>query len=478
MSLDFTRLPDLASERMGGRVLSANDEFFAPKENLLKSSRPVFVDGKFTDRGKWMDGWETRRRRSPGHDWCVVALGAPGLLRGVVVDTAHFKGNFPEACSLLACSQAPDDNTHWVELLPKMALAGDSENSFALNSPWRFTHVRLNIFPDGGVARLRIYGDVVPAPQQGPYDLAAAPNGGWITASSDAFFAAPQNLLFPGAATHMGDGWETRRRRGPGHDWVIVRLATAGTIGHVEVDTSHFKGNYPESCQLQSCDGEGVVCEEVLPRVALAPDTVQRFAQELRPHAPAAFVMFRIFPDGGVARLRIFGTPSEAGKTAIGLRWLDSLPPDQAAAAFLRCCASRAWAAQMASSRPFVDRPALHQRASAIWQNLDATDWREAFAGHPQIGASHAQGWAQSEQAGTRDATPALLQALQDGNREYEQRFGHVFLVCATGKTAPHMLALLRQRLDNDPTAELHVAADEQRKITELRLDKLMGGRP
>ena len=229
MTIDFTQLVDLASERVGGVALAANDEFFAPKENLLKSSPPVFVEGKFTDRGKWMDGWETRRRREPGNDWCIVKLGLAGRLRGVIVDTAHFKGNFPEQCSLEACAVDADDSkesldmlpgaaTEWVEVLPHSDLKSDSQNLFPITSSERFTHVRLNIFPDGGVARLRVFGEVLPdwaviASRDGGLDLAAVENGGLVVACSDMFFGSRHNLIFPGRAANMGEGWETQRRR-------------------------------------------------------------------------------------------------------------------------------------------------------------------------------------------------------------------------------------------------------------------------
>ncbi|HEX2715238.1 MAG TPA: hypothetical protein VHM88_23920, partial [Candidatus Acidoferrales bacterium] len=161
--MDFTELVDLASERLGGVVLAANDEFFAPKENLLKPAKPIFIEGKYTDAGKWMDGWETRRRRTPGFDWCLIRLGLPGILRGVIVDTAHFKGNYPEHCSLEGCTLDgnPDAEkltgreTRWDEILPKSGLKGDVENRFVIETPQRSTHLRFNIFPDGGVARLR-----------------------------------------------------------------------------------------------------------------------------------------------------------------------------------------------------------------------------------------------------------------------------------------------------------------------------------
>jgi len=254
----FTDLPDLAAERLGGLVIAANDDFFAPKENLVKASRPEWREGEYTDRGKWMDGWETRRRRTPGHDWVIVRLGLPGIVQGVVIDTSFFTGNYPEAASI--DSAAVDESTsvdrmlsediQWQPLLKKSPLKGDRANTFAIKSKGRrVTHLRLNIFPDGGVARLRVHGEVVP--DEGVFkpghevDLAALKNGGFVVSCSDMHYGNRQNLILPGRSTHMGDGWETKRRRGPGHDWAIVRLARRGVIQRVELDTDHFKGNAP-----------------------------------------------------------------------------------------------------------------------------------------------------------------------------------------------------------------------------------------
>jgi len=328
--MDFTELIDLASERLGGTVLFANDEFFAPKENLLKPSVPVFVEGKYTDLGKWMDGWETRRRRSPGFDWCIVRLGLPGVIRGLVVDTAHFKGNYPEQCSIEACAvdglptteQLLDQAQQWTELLPQSNLSGDSHNEFAVNSEERWTHLRFKIYPDGGVARLRVYGEVVPQWNRlrelgGDVDLAAVENGGMVLSCSDMFFGHRHNLIMPGRAANMSDGWETKRRRGPGHDWTIIKLGAAGRIRRLEIDTSWFKGNFPESCSLESCNAADVPLETlqdpeftwktVLGRTKLQAHT-RHFFDEVMETGIASHVRFNIFPDGGISRLRVYGT--------------------------------------------------------------------------------------------------------------------------------------------------------------------------
>src|SRR5256886_352343 len=328
--MDFTELIDLASERLGGAVLFANDEFFAPKENLLKPSVPVFIEGKYTDLGKWMDGWETRRRRTPGFDWCIIRIGLPGVISSVVIDTSHFKGNYPESCSLeaTAIQGAPtaehlmSDSVEWTEILPQSHLNGDSLNPFSVQNDQRWTHLRFKIFPDGGVARLRVYGEVKPdwdrlAGLGGQLDLAAVENGGLVLSCSDMFFGHRHNLIMPGRALNMSDGWETKRRRGPGYDWTIIRLGKPGHLRSLEVDTSWFKGNFPESCSLESCHAPNVpletlqdpqfVWKPVLARTKLHAHTRHAFAEVLDA-GTASHVRFNIFPDGGVSRLRVYGT--------------------------------------------------------------------------------------------------------------------------------------------------------------------------
>ena len=259
---DFTHLIDLASARLGGQVLIANDDFFAEKENLLKPDPPISIPDKYTDRGKWMDGWETRRRRTPGHDWCIVSLGLPGVIHSLVVDTAFFRGNFPSHCSVDACSLPPGadpaaDSVGWQPLLERTELAGDTRNTFAVEEAVRFTHVRLNIFPDGGVARFRVMGEAQPdwtriLGAQEEIDLASLVHGGYIVDTSDRFFGEPRNMLMPDAAPNMGDGWETRRRRDFGHDWAVIRLGMPGVIRRIELDTAHFKGNYPDTASVEA----------------------------------------------------------------------------------------------------------------------------------------------------------------------------------------------------------------------------------
>jgi len=328
--MEFTELVDLASEKLGGAVLFANDDFFAPKENLLKPAAPIFIEGKYTDLGKWMDGWESRRRRTPGFDWCIIRLGLPGIIRGVVVDTSFFRGNYPEHCSLEACAltglptaeELTDERIAWTEILPQLPLAGDTQNPFAISSEQRFTHLRFKIYPDGGVARLRVHGEVTPDWERlkrigGDIDLAAVENGGIVLACSDMFFGHRHNLIMPGRAANMSDGWETKRRRGPGHDWTIIRLGAPGQIRRVEVDTAWFKGNFPESCMLEAIAVDAateagltdlsVEWKPVLPRTKLQAHTRHFFENELLDAGAVSHLRFNIFPDGGVSRLRVYG---------------------------------------------------------------------------------------------------------------------------------------------------------------------------
>jgi allantoicase len=319
-------LIDLASEQLGGAVIAASDEFFAPKGRLILREAPVWREGEYTDRGKWMDGWETRRRRDvlpgdPGfdlaHDWCIVRLGTRGVIRGVDIETTHFKGNYPESCSIEACvmNGAPTlqelKHAFWLPALARVPLRGDAHNVCEVAGV-EATHLRLNIFPDGGVARLRVLGEVMPdwdsLAQHREIDLAAAVHGGSVVDSSDMFFGSRNNLIMSGPPLSMADGWETRRRRTAGHDWTVVRLGRPGAIARVEVDTRHFKGNAPAACSLDACTSDVPGdWTELLPRTPLIPDRRHRFDAALTPMSGVTHVRLNIFPDGGIARLHVFG---------------------------------------------------------------------------------------------------------------------------------------------------------------------------
>src|SRR5712692_9430215 len=250
---EFTGLPDLASRALGGSVVYANDEFFAEKENLIKPGPPEFAADTFGHKGKVYDGWETRRRREPGHDHAIVRLGCPGAVHGVVVDTAFFRGNYPPEVSVeAACADGYPNPAElaslpWYPLVARTAARGDAPNRYAVADPRRWTHMRLSIYPDGGVARFRVHGEVVPDPafMTGTIDLAALENGGRVTGCSDAFYSSPENLIMPGRPRVMSDGWENARRRASGNYWFEFRLAAAGQLRRAEIDTSYFVGNAP-----------------------------------------------------------------------------------------------------------------------------------------------------------------------------------------------------------------------------------------
>jgi allantoicase len=488
---DFVDLPDLALEDLGGAVLVANDEFFAEKENLLRARPAEWKEHVYTDRGKWMDGWETRRRREPGYDWCVVRLGLPGIIKGVIVDTAYFRGNYPESCSIEATEIADTldlgalAGAAWTEILPRSPLSGDTRNKFAIAADRRFTHVRLNIYPDGGVARLRIHGQVVPDLRRlhgggGWVDLAALEHGAWVEGCSDMFFGSRGNLIKPGPSHSMADGWETRRRREPGNDWALIRLAAPGTVERIELDTSHFKGNAPGRAVIEGWIGEeqpqpagdAHAAWRTLIATRTQPHTRHVFDDELRRIGVVSHVRLSVFPDGGVARLRVWGTL--VPPPTPGLAKLNAMSAAEATAALVRCCGSSNWAAEMTASRPFADVASLLAAADRRWWQLEEADWLEAFAAHPPIGDKEGSAWSRDEQRGTTAITDAIAGELRSANQAYRERHGFVFLICATGKSAAEMLDVLRARIPAAHADEVRTAAEEQAKITRLRLAKLL----
>ncbi|WP_374764765.1 allantoicase [Yunchengibacter salinarum] len=317
---------NLAEPRLGAKATHATDDFFAPRERMLKTSAPVFLPDEYDDHGKWMDGWESRRKREPGHDHATVRLGGRAVIRGVNLDTTHFTGNYAPAASIEACisdRDVPGDEADWTEILPAVDLSGDSHNIHLIHSDQAWTHVRLHIYPDGGVARLRIYGhfavDWDRLGADGPVDLAALENGGRAVAAIDEHFGVLSNILLPGRGMNMGDGWETRRRREPGNDWGLIALGHAGRIGQVIVDTAHFKGNFPHRISLQAgfleggTDASAPVQSQfwpyLLPEQPLSADAVHDFIDQVADVGPVSHVRINLVPDGGISRLRLIGTP-------------------------------------------------------------------------------------------------------------------------------------------------------------------------
>ncbi|MDQ1737489.1 MAG: allantoicase [Pseudonocardiales bacterium] len=333
---DFTAWPEVAARSIGGSVIATSDELFAPADNLIIDGPAVHDATAFSSRGKVYDGWETRRRRQDrgqGVDWAVIRLGAPAVIRGVVVDTAFFTGNFPPFASIegttLLGYPSPDEvlAASWMPLLDKTELDGDTANAFAISVAERLiTHLRLSIYPDGGVARLRVHGEIVADPRflGGRIDLAATVHGARITGCSNMFYASPANLIAPGRSRVMSDGWETARRRDDGNDWVTVVLAGAAFVDDVVIDTSRFVGNAPGQVRLTDAS----TGTELLGLTRLQPDTVHRFPVAQR--EAVTEVRVDVFPDGGLSRLRVNGRLTDVAKSDVASRWLSLLPPDLA----------------------------------------------------------------------------------------------------------------------------------------------------
>ena len=315
---------DLAQPRLGSEVVYATDDFFADKSRLIAPEPPVFIAGKYDENGKWMDGWESRRKRVPGHDWCVIRLGVPGVVAGFEVDTSHFTRNYPPGAMLEVARSddtvPPDDA--WIAVTGRLDLNGDERVFVPVEHDAQVTHVRFHIYPDGGVARLRVWGRVMPDwSRLGPeetIDLLATANGGRGVAANNEHYGMVANLTAPGRGVNMGDGWETRRRREPGHDWAVLELGALGQVKEITVDTAHFKGNYPDRCSIQAAPDAQGSPEEIaaqadtwpvlLPEVKLQADTVHVFYAELAKLGPVKFIRLNIFPDGGISRLRVVGT--------------------------------------------------------------------------------------------------------------------------------------------------------------------------
>ncbi|MER5387503.1 allantoicase [Saccharopolyspora sp. NPDC002686] len=366
---ELAHLVDLASIRLGGAAVAANDETFGGKDHLLDPLPPKSHAEHTGLRGELYDGWETRRSRKPGNDWVIVRLGAAGIVREVVIDTSFFRGNCPKACSVQACGVdgyassgelAARDDLEWTTLVPESPVERDSVNRFQVAVERRFTHVRLNTHPDGGIARLRVLGDVVPDPRRFlgvSLDLAAQANGGVVLDCSDQFFGNPLNINAPTPVLRHEKGWESTRRRGPGHDWIDLRLTGRGIVRQVEYDTTYYRGNAPESFRLLGCDAEQADPAnpgswfELLPHTCGLHDAPHWFS--VPDPRPTTHVRLEIYPDGGVSRLRLIGELDALGREATGIRWLNALPRAHAIAALISLGANAETAVELADSRPF-----------------------------------------------------------------------------------------------------------------------------
>jgi allantoicase len=484
---------DLAVRAVGGAVVAASDETFAEKENLVSTADATHAAHTFGHKGQIYDGWETRRRRPTaeqpdpldpaGDDWAVIRLGLPGIVHRVVVDTAFFDGNHPVSAEV---------DTRWIEGHPTPAeavdgpweplcatpLAGNTAQTVEVDRPRAATHVRLRIHPDGGVARLRVLGEVLPDVRRWRgigVDLASLAAGGRVLDASNRHYSPPENLLLPGTAAHMGQGWETRRRREGGFDWVDVALGVAGRVHQVVVDTTHFVGNAPGTVRLVALGGsEGMGELELLPETPVQPDAEHWFG------VPAGLddglvvdrVRVEVRPDGGFARLRLYGRPPREAAAAAGLRRFHAMPAVVAEQVLLGCASAPDWAAAVVAGRPYRDLEALVGAARAGILALDDKGLAAALAGHARIGAPEGGAGAR-EQAGVAGLGEAGRQALAEGNRAYEERFGHVYLVRAAGRPGEELLALLQDRLRNDPETEAEIVRAQLAEITALRIEAL-----
>jgi allantoicase len=471
---------DLASDRLRGYVLAANDESVSSREHLVKDDPPCKEDG-----------WVTKRRRDGGFDWAIVRLGTPGVVEEVVIDTTGFTGNYPPEASVEGCvaphNALPEELSDWTEIVCRSTLTGDGENSFGVHLKNRFTHIRLNIFPDGGVARLRVFGRPVPnwmAPgfqQSTCLDLAAAVNGGHVYSASDMHYGKRQNLLMPSSPLKAGDGWGTRRRRESGHDWAAIRLVGPGTIQAVTLDTAYFHSACPGKASMEAslkADPGEEDWFELLPPQNMIPNTEHHFQNEVQANADVLWVRLNLLPDGGMARLRVWGDLSDDGYREARLLYLNSSSVATLGILFKQVCHADLWVQQMVESAPFQNQNDLLKKGAGAWAKCDEKDWLQALDGHPRIGQK-AKGsalsakWSRGEQSSAQaedDVKTRLAQAQQ----QYFQKFGFIFLICASGRTSQEILDALEKRLPHSSAEEMQIVAEEQAKIIHLRLEKLL----
>lgn len=351
--------------------MAASDEGFGEKENLLNPEPVKFVPGSFGPRGEIVDGWETRRRRTDGDDWAVIRLGTPGIIRSVDVDTTSFTGNQPVGCRVEACGvegyPSPDDllDVDWQQIVDDSPLAPDQSNVFAVQSDTRFTHVRLTMWPDGGVGRLRIHGEPVTDPRDfdlGTLDLASPRYGAAIIDSSDGFYSPARSLNRPDMARTMGDGWETRRNRDRAADWVLFELAAHTRVHALVIDTAYFRYNASAAVVVESADQHGdSAWTQLLAHTALQPDTrhVFRFTDTAEELPLATHLRLHALPDGGLSRVRVLGTASRYGRWLAAQRWWNALPASQAVSVLRATGLSQTAAADLTSARPVLDPAAL-----------------------------------------------------------------------------------------------------------------------
>ena len=322
MTNKISTLINLASPKLGSLGVKANDEFFAPLKRMLLDNEPIFIPDKYDDHGKWMDGWETKRRRVPGNDWCLIKLGSPGIIKEIDVNTKFFTGNYPPQASIEGIYSESEPNINdkkWLTILEKVDLDGDKINKFGVKKKNVVNWIKVNIYPDGGIARLRLWGDVYQNwdnfDNNKIIEISALKNCGKIISYNNAHYGDVSALLSEGRGKNMGDGWETRRRREPGNDWIIIELGKKARLEEVEVDTAFFKGNFPESCSIEGVNADGNIenienldWTPIISKTALKADTIHKIKIENKyKQTIFSHVRLNIFPDGGVSRFRVYG---------------------------------------------------------------------------------------------------------------------------------------------------------------------------
>ena len=314
-------LIDLAQPRLGTKVIYKTDDFFASANRIISPTIPVFKEGVFDKHGKWMDGWESRRKRTPGHDYIILKLGKPGKISKINVDTSHFNGNQPEMISVEGANSNSSkiNQLKWQTLLTKKKTKANNKHFFKISNRKIFTHIKFNIFPDGGVARLKLYGSIAKSNQfsNKKINLASLLDGASVIACNNEHFGKAENILAPGKAKNMGDGWETRRRRHKGHDWLILNSIDGNSVDKIEISTHHFKGNFPSHCSLQatflsSKNSKRILNSSnkwkyLLKNTKLSANKTHIFKNSLMKKEKINHIKINIFPDGGISRFRIFG---------------------------------------------------------------------------------------------------------------------------------------------------------------------------
>tara|TARA_Y100000590_G_scaffold469042_1_gene654591 strand:+ start:3514 stop:4503 length:990 start_codon:yes stop_codon:yes gene_type:complete len=315
---------DLANPILGTKIHSFSDEFFAAAKRVINPSPPIFKENFFDNHGKWMDGWETRRRRSKGNDYIVIKLGKPGKINLIDIDTSFFNGNQPEYAEIEGCFTKNNNlkNIKWRKITKRKKIKPNTRNFFKTISSLTYTHIRLNIYPDGGIARIRLFGSIDLSLQKisdnKRINFTSLFNGSYIIACSDEHFGNTNNILLPGKSKNMGNGWETRRRRGKGYDWLIIKLGIIGSPNIFEINTHHFKGNYPDCFSIQgildkknqsvnSIVNKSKTWKTIIKKTKLKPNSSLKIKIDQNIKKKINYIKLNIYPDGGISRFRAFG---------------------------------------------------------------------------------------------------------------------------------------------------------------------------